>query len=193
MANPYTLKVNGLDKILALFDQMPKRLQRELYAELKNGANEIAKAARADAPKDETRLRSSISVHETSKTQFEIVAQANYAGYIEFGTKSKTVIPAGLESIAAGLRGTVAGSGSLYEAIEGWVKRKGIGGKLTKAGRVSRSKSSQAAQRQTAFLIARSIALHGIKPKPFFYKQVPVGEANLRRKIANVIQNALRA
>ena len=193
MATTFPFQVNGLDKILALFDQLPKRLQRELYAELKVAAKEIRDGAKKDAPVDERRLTQSITDKEVSKTQFEVVAQSLHAGYQEFGTKSKTVIPAGLESIARGLKGPGAGSGSLYEAILGWVKRKGVAGRFSvKTRRRLGNKASKEAEDKTAaYLISKSIYKYGIKPRPYFYKQIPPVEKRLRQRVANMIQQAL--
>lgn len=193
MAQTFPFKINGLDKILALFDQLPKRLQIELYNELKVTAKEIRDNAKKAAPADERRLAQSITDKEISKTQFEVVAQSLYAGYQEFGTKSKTVVPAGLESIAQGLKGVTAGSGSLYEAILGWVKRKGVAGRFSiKTRRRLGNKTSKEKQdKSAAYLISRSIYKYGIRPRPFFYKQIPPAEAKLRQRVANMIQSLL--
>lgn len=193
MATSFPFQINGLDKVLALFDQMPKRLQRELYAELKATAKEIRDAAKKAAPADERRLAQSITDKEVSKTQFDVTAQSLHAGYQEFGTKSKTVVPAGLESIAAGLRGTVAGSGSLFEAILGWVKRKGVSGRFsTKTRRRLGNKNSKEQEDRTAaYLISAKIRKYGISPKPYFYKQIPPAEAKLRNRVINLLQQVL--
>lgn len=194
MANTtFPFQVNGLDKILALFDQLPKRLQRELYNELKITSAEIRDAAKKAAPADERRLAQSITSKEVSKTQFEVVAQSLYAGYMEFGTKSKTVVPAGLESIASGLKGSVSGSGSLFEAILGWVKRKGVSGRFSvKTKRRLGNKASKDQEDKTAaYLISAKIRKYGVAPKPYFYKQIPPAEKRLRNRVANMIQQLL--
>lgn len=194
MASTFPFQVNGLDKILSLFDQLPNRLQRELYNELKVAAKEIRDGAKKDAPADERRLAQSITDKEVSKTQFEVVAQSLYAGYQEFGTKSRTVVPAGLESIASGLKGATAGSGSLYDAILAWVKRKGVAGRFSvkTRRRLGNKGNKEAEDKNAAYLISRSIYLHGIKPRPYFYKQIPPAEKRLRNRVAIIIQQALQ-
>lgn len=195
MAQSFPFKINGLDKILALFDQLPKRMQRELYNELKVTAKEIRDGAKKAAPVDERRLAQSITDKEVSKTQFEVIAQSLHAGYQEFGTKSKTVVPAGLESIAQGLKGAVPGSGSLFDAILGWVKRKGASGRFSvKTKRRLGSKATKEQEDRTAaYLISAKIRKYGIGPKPYFYKQIPPAEAKLRQRVANMIQQILSA
>lgn len=195
MAQDFPFKVDGLDKVLALFNQMPKRLQRELYAELKNTAKEIRDGAKKDAPADQTRLAQLISDKEVKKTLFEVVAQSNYAGFVEFGTKSKTVVPAGLESIAAGLKGVTTGSSiSLYQAILAWVKRKGIAGRFSvkTRRRLGSKASNDQADRTAAFFISRSIRKYGVRPQPYFYKQIPPAEARLRQRVINLLQQVLQ-
>lgn len=193
MVTTQPFQINGLEKILALFDQLPKRVQRELYSELKTTAKEIRDAAKKAAPTDERRLAQSISDKEVSKTQFTVVAQSLYAGYREFGTKSKTVVPAALESIAAGLRGSVAGSGSLYEAILGWVKRKGVSGRYSSRTRrrLGNATNKDQEDKSAAYMISAKIRKYGSAPSPYFYKQIPPAEARLRNRVINMLQQVL--
>jgi HK97 gp10 family phage protein len=188
----FTLKVQGLDRLQNVFHKLPATARKELKNELKITAAEIRDKAKQDAPTDEARLRQGITYKETGPLAFEIVAQTAYAGYLEFGTKTKTVIPQGLEEEAAKLKGPVAGQGNPLEAIQKWVKRKGIAGTFSvKTRKLSRSKSSLANIKQVAFLIWRSIRKFGIRPQPYFFKQVPPAENKLRQRLANVIKKLI--
>lgn len=188
----FTLKVNGLYELRQLFLRLPKTVQSELKGELKTTAREIRDEAKKDAPFNEARLKQSISYKETGPLAFEIVAQANYAGYLEFGTKSKTVIPAGLEEEAAKLRGPNPGQGNPLQAITEWVKKKQIAGSYSvKTRKLSRSKQSLANIKQVAFLIWRHIKKYGIKAQPYFFKQVKPAEDKLKQRLANVIKRII--
>lgn len=193
MATGFSFEVKGLDKLLNVFNELPKQTQRELKAELKITGNEIRDGAKKDAPADEARLKQSISTKETGPTSFEVVAQTFYAGYLEFGTKTKVSVPAGLESIASQLKGPVGGEGSPIEAITAWVKRKGIAGTFSvKTRRRLGSSATKAAEdKQATYMIWSKIRKYGIEPHPFFFKQMPEAGRRLRQRIANMIKSLI--
>lgn len=191
MATGFSFKVQGLDRLIKVFHELPVKVQNELSGELKVTANEIRDGAKRDAPADEARLKQSISSKQVSKLEFHDTAQTFYAGYLEFGTKSSAVIPPGLQEIAAQLKGPVSGQGNPLEAITAWVKRKQIAATFTASGRASRSRSAQAKQRSVAFLIWRKIKRFGIKPQPYFFKQMEPAETRLKQRIANMIKQII--
>jgi len=193
MATGFSFKVQGLDKLINVFDQLPKRTQKELAEELKFTAGEIKDGAKRDAPADEARLKQSISVANTGPLTFEVVAQSFYAGYLEFGTKTKAVIPPGLESIASQLKGPVGGQGNPIDALQQWVKRKGIAGTFSvKTRRRTGSKTTKDQQdKQVAFLIWQKIKKYGIKPQPYFFTQLKPAEERLRRRIGAIIKSLI--
>lgn len=186
------MKVQGLDRMQKVFTKLPVTVRQELNAELKATSDEIRDAAKKEAPTDEARLKQSISAKKTGTLQFEVVAQSAYAGYLEFGTKTKVVVPLGLEGVASSLKGSVSGQGNPLEAIQKWVQRKGIAGTFSvKTRKQSRSRASMQNIKQVAFLIWRHIRKFGIKPQPYFYKQVEPAEKKLRDRVANVIKRIL--
>lgn len=193
MATGFSFKVQGLDKLINVFDQLPKRTQKELEAELGFTANEIRDGAKRDAPTDEARLKQSISVTTPSNLKFEVVAQSFYAGYLEFGTKTKTIIPAGLEDIASQLKGPVGGQGNPIDALQQWVKRKNIAGTYSvKTRRRTGNKATKDQQdRQVAFLIWQKIKKYGIKAQPFFFTQLKPAEERLRRRLGAIIKDLI--
>jgi HK97 gp10 family phage protein len=186
MATGFSFKVQGLDKLIKVFDQLPKSVQSELSNELDATAGEIRDGAKRDSPVDEARVRNSISSKKISAMQFETVAQSFYAGYLEFGTKTKVSVPAGLEDVAASLKGPVGGQGNPIDALQGWVKRKGLAGTL---GAKNRNKANR--ERQVAFLIWRHIKKFGIKAQPYFFKQMEPAEQRLRQRLANIIKSLI--
>lgn len=192
MANGFSFEVKGLDRLLKVFGELPERTQQELKDELKITSWEIRDGAKRDAPTNEARLKQSISTKETGPTSFEVVAQTFYAGYLEFGTKTKTVIPAGLEDVASQLKGPVSGQGNPIDAIREWVKRKQLGGFYSiKTRKQSKSKKSKANIEQTVFIIWRHIKKFGIKPHPYFFKQMKPAEERLRARLANIVKSLI--
>jgi HK97 gp10 family phage protein len=188
----FTLKVQGLERLQKVFYQLPATARKELKNELKITAAEIRDNAKKEAPTDEARLKQGISYKETGPLSFEIVAQATYAGYLEFGTKSKAVIPAGLEDQAAKLRGPNPGQGNPLEALTKWVQRKGIAGTFSvKTRKQSRSKASLANIKHVAFLIWRSIKKYGINPQPYFFKQMDPAANKLKQRLGDFIRRII--
>jgi len=188
-----TVQIQGLEKILDLLGQLPKRAQRAILAELKVTADEIANNAKRDAPADQGRTRGSISV-AAIPGGYQDVVQNDYAAYMEFGTKGSVQIPAGLQSFAATFRGKGTPTGDPLKALEAWVKRKGIAGRYsTKTKRRLGNSASKAAEdKRVAYLIWRKIKKYGVKPHPFFFKQIPPAEARLKNKLAQVIQQLIQ-
>jgi HK97 gp10 family phage protein len=194
MATGFSFQVQGLDRLLKVFEQLPKQVQKELNAELGFTAKEIRDDAKRDAPADEARLKGSITVTEPKSLTFEVVAQTSYAGYLEFGTKTKTVIPPGLESIASQLKGPSGGHGNPIDALQQWVKRKGIAGTFSvKTRRRLGNKATKEQQdRQAAFIIWQKIRKYGIRPQPYFFKQMEPAEARLRQRLAAIINDLVK-
>jgi hypothetical protein len=166
----------GLDQFKAQIESAKKSIQYEVSGELEASAMEFVSLAKRSASNnggDRGTLQQSIDYRKTDDFNYEVFVGTFYAPFIEFGTKSKAVVPAGLEDVASqfkGLKGT--GSLSLIEAIKGWVIRKQIATKEKADG--------------VAFLIARSIYRNGIMPKPFFYKHVATVRTNLFKRLNGI-------
>jgi HK97 gp10 family phage protein len=193
MATGFSFKVQGLDNLVKVFNQLPKTVQSELANELDVTAKEIRDGAKKSAPVDEARVRNSISSRKVGPLQFETVAQSFYAGYLEFGTKTKVSVPAGLEDVANSLKGPVSGQGNPIDALQGWVKRKGLAGTYgAKSRRRRGNKATKEKQdRQLAFIIWRHIKKFGIKPQPYFFKQMEPAEDRLRKRLAVIIKSLI--
>lgn len=187
------ISVRGLNEAIRDLSTYPERVRTQLVGELHLAAEEVRNGAVKDAPANIGRLRNSIVVtpSDGGLTQTTSV-NVDYAHIMEWGSKSKVRVPGMLSAYAAQFKGVKigAGAGSLKDNIQKWVKRKGIGAKRTKSGKVSKSKSSQQAQKQAAFLIARSIYLKGVTPHPFFFKHVFRVRRKLEQKIPQIIRNA---
>jgi HK97 gp10 family phage protein len=171
------VSLKGLDGIMVAVNKTIAEAEAGTIKALdKFQSNVVADAKRA-APANEGNLRNSISGSVTG-TQAKVVATSNYAAYLEFGTrkfaaKYVATLPADWQTYAATFKGKGGGTFEQFiEDIMKWVKAKGIGGFQTKSGNVSKSKDSQAAQKQAAYTIALHILRNGIRPQPFLYPAV---------------------
>ena len=162
-----------MDQFRAKIESAKKSIQDEVSAELQASAMEfvaLAKRSAANNGGDRGTLQQSIDYRKKDAFNYQVFVGTFYAPFIEFGTKSKARVPAGLEDVASqfkGLKGT--GALSLTEAIKGWVIRKKIATEKKADG--------------VAFLIARSIYRNGISPKPFFYKHTAAVRTNLFKRL----------
>lgn len=68
------------------------RVEHAAREGLKQTADKIAEDARARAPVDTGTLRASIATHEEGEI-IEVVATADYAAYVEFGTQDASPEP----------------------------------------------------------------------------------------------------
>lgn len=133
----------------------------------------IERKAKRNAPVNNGRLRSSISnepVKNKKRPFATVVVNAAYAPYVEFGTKFKVSVPAGLESYAMQWKGSGGGDfNDLLKNIKRWCKQKGI-------------------EEEDAFHIAINIARYGVAPQPFlfpaYFSEVP----KIEQGIAEILQ-----
>lgn len=169
--------VIGLDAFKAQIDSASNELKAEVDGELHASAMEFVALSKRDLASqggDRGTLLRSITYKKDSDLAYTVSANAFYAPFIEFGTKSKFNPYPGTEEFASQYKGaTQSGSLKLIDAIKAWVKRKGI--------------ASGKEADKAAFLIARSIYRNGISPKPFFFKQIPIVRKNLNQKLTALL------
>lgn len=166
-----TINLQGINKVLGDINALPAKLKPEIKGELEEASRRFVAQAKRDAPGDQGLLRGEISYQPTGDLQFEVVSATNYAGFIEFGTRTRVQVPAGLEAVAAELRnGGTASSLTAKQAIYDWCKRKGIAPRLW-------------------FPIYRSVMTKGIKAHPYFFKQIEDIQPRLIQNIKRVIES----
>lgn len=167
----FKIKTTGFQQLIDRLEKAPVKVVKEVDAVFDNTAKEFVARAKRDAPKDTGFLTGDIDRRKEKELRYNIFSSSRYAGYQEFGTKTfYTPIP-GFEEIAASLKGP--GSGSLADMkdnITQWVTRKGI---LFKGMDI----------KQTAEVIMISILKKGIKPHPYFFKQVAIAEMQLEKDL----------
>jgi hypothetical protein len=186
MPGGFTFKVEGFEQAKKRLD--PANLKKEINAVLKAFGENVARDAKQLVPVDEGFLKGQINSNPTD-LNVEIVVNADYAAYVEFGTrgfaeKYVATLPTEWKEFAAKYKGPGGGSfDELVMRIFEWVKRKGIkpqpkqavqednyrNGRLINNNRKPKKVSKEEGQQQLAYAIAVKIVREGVKPKPFLY------------------------
>lgn len=173
MGKPFTISVQGLNRLQGKIKAAPAKLRKEIGGELKDSANRINAKQLRLLPIDEGGLKQGTIVKHTSDLEHELLSSKRYAPFMEFGTKSKAVVPPELQEFAKQFNqsGPKTKFEDFLKIIAAWVRRKGIAGKYSvKSKRRLGSKATQAAEDEAvAWPIAVSILRKGVKPHPFFY------------------------
>ncbi len=168
---PFTLDLVGFDTIQERLAKATDTVLKEVDAEMGASAKVMAQAAIRDAPVDQGILRGEISYFkdETQPLVWHVVSRADYSGFVEFGTRDKVSIPAGLEAEAEAVKNSSRSSSlSAREAIFGWLRRKGIDPKFWN-------------------LIFLRLMTVGMNPHPFFFKQLEAEKANLLNRLQQIL------
>ena len=174
MALGFSIEPRGINQVIKRIETLSDKVAFQVKNELKQAAEDVRSGAVKDAPGNYGALRNAIQVvAENGGFTQAVQVNKHYAPYMEWGTKGKARIPGIVQAYAAQFKGTgQVGTVEFKEAILAWVKRKGIGGKRTKSGKVSKSKDSLAGQKSAAYAIMRTIFVKGVSPHPFFFKHV---------------------
>ncbi len=180
-----SIKLDGLEGLQTAISKTLKEAEAGTKKAIGTFVKAVETEAKKLAPANEGVLRNSIVgdiknfVGTSNSTVVgTITVRANYAAYLEFGTRKfaaryVATLPADWKAYAATFKGK--GGGTMAQFIQDimqWVQQKGIGGLQTKSGNVSTSRSSQDLQQQAAYAIALNILQNGIKPHPFLYPAV---------------------
>jgi hypothetical protein len=169
--------IKGLEALDTLLKKYAGQLPDEVNMELSAGAEDIARTARTIAPVGVTGLLRSKIIVNHAPFIHEVVADTDYAPFVEFGTGKKVKIPAGLEQYAAQFKGpTNRGNiNDFRKSLAEWVRRKGITGNARGAGSDD--------DRYIAYWMSIRILQNGIKAQPFFFRSA---DANYPKIIARV-------
>lgn len=173
---PLSLNIKNLDKVLAEVKAYPQDWEKIINNEFKIFGTNVTNEAKTRVPKNEGALAAS-NQSSTTPLEVKIFANADYAGYIEFGTKSfaaayVSTLPAEWQTLANEVRAGASRGGTFKELvmkIAMWVRLKGITGTYSvKTRKRTGSKSVQETQNmQAAYAIARKIVTVGIPAQPF--------------------------
>lgn len=115
MSKAFTYSLVGADKVLKGLGSLPKRLKDEVRSEVEGAAQRIVDRAVRDVGSrgvggrakavNNNNLRLGISKFQVGDLTFEIVSNAKYSAYVEFGTGGLVSIPKGLEQYASQFKG----------------------------------------------------------------------------------------
>lgn len=179
MAKGFTLELEGLRDVLKDIQNIADDIKEEIDIEMESKVTEMEAIARRNAPDDIGFLRSKITKNRAGLLDYELISQAFYSPYLEFGTKTYVKVPSGLENYAAQFRGK--GKGSMKEFIDNlakWAKRKGI---------AVEGKNKEKAYRNFARYLAIIILKRGIKPQPFFFPAIFAVRPKMIENIKNIL------
>ena len=100
MSKGFTIELAGLQETLNRLQKIGDETAQAVDDEIAAGVRDMEKSAKRLCPVDTGRLRASISASRNAFLNWELVAQTDYAAYVEFGTGRLVDIPAGLEDYA---------------------------------------------------------------------------------------------
>lgn len=200
---PMAIAVNlkGLDGVMVAINKTIKEAEAGTSKALLTFAKAVEKDAKATLqhgsggrPTSNTGHLANSIVGTVTGLEAKITVTANYAAYIEFGTrkfaaKYVATLPQDWASYAATFKGK--GGGTLDQFIQDimqWVRQKGVGGIQTKSGNVSESKDSLAAMQSAAYAIALNILQNGIRAQPYLFPSVVKNTPALIENIKKVFE-----
>lgn len=174
MSKLFTLKVQGISQFQKKLKDLPVKVQKEVAGEIEDSARKINSKQVKAVPIDEGGLKQGIGFKKTKPLEYELFSSKHYSPFMEFGTKSRKVIPAELQDYAKqfNLKGPNIGFDAFFQIILDWVHRKGIAGRFSvKSKKRVGSKSKQLEEDfEVAWPIALSILKKGVHPHPFFFQ-----------------------
>lgn len=174
MSKLFTLKVQGISQFQKKLNDLPVKVQKEVAGEIEDSARKINGKQVRLVPIDEGGLKQGIGYKKVTPLNYELFSSKHYSPFMEFGTKSRKIIPAELQDYAKqfNLKGPKIGFDAFFQIILDWVHRKGIAGRFsTKTRKRLGSKNSQLEEDfDVAWPIALSILKKGVHPHPFFFR-----------------------
>lgn len=186
----FKAKISGLNGVKAQFASGALNVREVVEQEITSMAKEWVKGAVRDAPGDQGTLRKGIS-YLVVNNGVEIVSNAFYSHFMEFGTKGKYRPIPGTEAIAQQMKGFKGGDlMQMLRMIVKWVHRKGIIGRYSvKTKKRIGSKVNQFAEDYSAaWPIMMSILKYGVAPHPYFFKQQDVVWPQMVRNVKRRIE-----
>lgn len=191
-------KLEGVQATIKDLKAGQKLFEDKVDKLLQNGVVMIERDAKRNAPTYIGAIKQSIQHANIAPLKWEVAANAYHAPYIEFGTKLKVNVPAGMEAIAAAVKSRPKKGNykQFVDALTEWIKKRGIAatqikqvssgarkGQFQKAG----SSAQRNYERQLAHLMAIRILQNGIRPQPFLYPalmaNVPKIKADLKQLV----------
>lgn len=168
-------KIKGIDKAVKNLRKTGVNGERYLKAIIQSTADQVVLEAKQNAPKDTGQLAQSIG-KETANDNLKasIFINADYWGFIEFGTGGYVSVPPEFQSVAQEFKGFKSGNfADFLRDMKEWCKRHGI-------------------EEKYAYIICVSILRKGIKPQPFLYPALKRGKDGIVRKLRDAYLKLIR-
>lgn len=168
------IKVTGTDKAIKQLEAQSKAINKGLDDAFNKFGTRVVADAKRVVPVDESLLINSIG-YTKKDNGVEIVASAEYAAFVEFGTRKfaaqyVATLPQDWQTYAAKFKGKGSGTfNDLLKSIMGWVKRHGM-------------------KDSAAYPIALKIMREGVKPRKFFFTAVQNNEDKLSEDIRKLFK-----
>lgn len=146
-------KKEDIKGFIALSKMYGKMVAKKVDRLVQDNALLVETEAKLNAPKGlDSILRGSIKTQKDQEMKRIVVADTHYAPYVEFGTKTKVDIPAGLEEYAKQFKGGESKGGfkEAEDSIKRWGRFKGV------------------PEENLDFLVL-NIMKNGIKAQPFLF------------------------
>ena len=93
MAAGISITTEGTDQLASAMNSVGDALTREMATVLQEFGDSIVNEAQAAAPVDTGYMRDHISVTDASDTHVTIVSEADYSGFVEYGTRHMDAQP----------------------------------------------------------------------------------------------------
>jgi hypothetical protein len=173
MSRGVSIQVEGLKEIKQKIGKLPENVENEFDAFFGVVASEFVEGAAmaANAHINTGRLAGDITQAHIAVMHWEMVSPEEYAAFVEFGTKSKVRIPAGLEAYAAQFKGSTGRKGA-KEMIFKWCKSKGI-------------------PKEAWYPIFIKIMTYGSEAHPYFFPQLPIAQAKINQQGGDILKQAM--
>lgn len=167
---PANITLSGFKEFEQKCLNMTAEILEECDGEIEDAAKTWEGLAKDAAPVDFATpgLAGGVSHTEVVDHSADVVSNAEYSAFIEWGTKSRVRVPAELQAYAAGFISKGGSPGKAKEMIYAWCSRHGI-------------------PKNAYFLVYRSIMRFGIHPHPFFFIQEPVVEVEFLEHLRNIL------
>jgi len=169
------LKIQNKDRLIGKLKQFAKDGEDATKTAILIKARETTAEAKRLAPVDMGELRQNITYEkqDSDGLHYSIIAFANYAAYVEFGTGKKVSVPDEFADMAIKFKDAPGGSfEDGLKRIQGWCKRHGI-------------------EESAAYPIFMSILNKGIEPQPFLHPAFKSAEETFKKDLEFVFNQLI--
>ena len=158
-------KIHGTGKLIKQLQEFSKEGALMAAAEVEASARHITDLAKRNAPANFGRLKQGIEPEKINPLTWEIIANSPYAGFLEFGTRSKVQVPTAMQDVANAIKNNPKGNfEDGLRSIQDWCRAKGI-------------------DERAAYPIFMSILEEGLSPRPYLYPAWLAGGRKLEKQL----------